>query len=91
MLKILKRLEQFTSLNVIKTLSTFNNNRFRGDQPLIDNVSSTSKEDDPENRRRDVLSRTKIVSNEKESAEIVKSIMRMGGPVAVDMEVSALL
>ncbi len=38
-------------------------------------------------RRNEVLSRTRVVTDEIECSDIVKSIMMLGEPVAVDMEV----
>jgi len=82
----IKLLAQFNSLKSIRTLSAVNKNSCNGDQSLAKTVSPKSTDD----QRRDVLSRTRIVSKEDDSAAIVKSIISMGEPVAVDTEVSAI-
>ncbi len=42
-------------------------------------------------KKAEVLSRTKIVTDEKESSKIVRSILSQGEPVAVDLEVERVI
>ena len=54
---------------------------------VLETSKSTESKLTLDAKRSDVLSRTRVVTEEKECAKIVKSILSFGEPVAVDMEV----
>ena len=58
--------------------------RFTGDRKAVKDSKVAS-------RKEEVLSRTTIVTDENVCSKIVGSILRLGEPVAVDMEVKTFL
>jgi hypothetical protein len=60
-------------------------------KPKIVGTSKLTESKTSDAKRAEVLSRTRVVTSEKECTEIVRSIMSCGQPVAVDMEVNSLV
>jgi len=59
-----------------------------GQKTFSDMIKPEVKGSNPDYRKKEMLSRTTVVTDENVSSKIVESIVRLGEPVAVDMEVT---
>ena len=88
----LKNFQKFSQIRNISQKSTsksknqtIKNLRTTPTKPETANVDFSNP--DFQAKKAEVLSRTQIVTDEKESSKIVRSIMSRGEPIAVDLEV----
>ena len=84
---LLRTIPSFKSLGQLLRLKSVSVG-IRTESNLTRSFRATQKENsDSDSKRSEILSRTRIVVDEKECKKIVESLVRAGEPVAVDMEV----
>ena len=85
LLRTISSFRSFRQLSRVKSFSSGIKNESNFTKPISKTIPKQSPDSDA--KKSEVLSRTRIVVDERECKKIVESLMKTGEPVAVDMEV----